>query len=111
MHSSYLTVHNYFNLNSEMDSGDILSVSYTKTFPQTALRLTATGDHRMIIVSGICYGISSGEPHSITYAVAGCNGQDPDAHTAWQSSFNIFIEELWLEERKTCSGTPIDCDV
>jgi len=52
MHSSYLTVHNYFNLNSEMDSGDILSVSYTKTFSQTALRLTATGDHRMIIGNG-----------------------------------------------------------
>jgi len=52
VHSSYLTVHNYYNLNSEMDSGDILSVSYTKTFPQTALRLTATGDHRMILSDG-----------------------------------------------------------
>jgi len=65
----------------------------------------------LLTVSGICYGISSGELHSITYAVIGCDSNNPDANTAWASSFNIFIEELWLEERKTCSGTPIDCDV
>jgi len=34
MHSSYLTVHNYYDFNSGVDSVDILSVSYTKTFSQ-----------------------------------------------------------------------------
>ncbi|KAF6039054.1 hypothetical protein EB796_002637 [Bugula neritina] len=61
-------------------------------------------------VSGICHGISLGS-HTITYAVGQCVGyNETDAHTGWQSSFHIFVEELRVDLVKICSSIPVDCD-
>jgi len=46
-HSSNIALYNYYDMDKAQNVGHLLTVSYTKVFSQTALRLTATGDHRM----------------------------------------------------------------
>ena len=64
------------------------------------------------VVTGVCYGISSGQLR-ISYHVGAChnNNQHGDAFTGWGSSFHFFVEEIVLESKKNCvDGTPMVCN-
>ena len=64
------------------------------------------------IVTGVCYGINSGQLR-ISYHVGACDGYDQysAAVTGWGSSFHFFVEEIVLESKKGCvDGTPMVCN-
>ena len=57
----------------------------------------------------MCYGISAGS-HTIVYAVNYPSGYSvTDAATGWQSAFFILVEEVRLDEQRSCSGNPVSC--
>ena len=66
----------------------------------------------IFIVTGVCYGINSGQLR-LSYHVGAChgNGDYSDAYTGWGSSFQFFVEEIVLESKKDCvDGTPMVCN-
>ena len=66
----------------------------------------------IFIVTGVCYGINSGQLR-ISYHVGACYDYGPysDAYTGWGSSFQFFVEEIVLESKKDCvDGSPMVCN-
>jgi len=46
-HMGQIASHPYNELRADADQGYVVSFTYTKMYRDTALRLTATGDHRI----------------------------------------------------------------